>query len=232
MFSRTMSIRAAGTVLFLALTAAADPISYGDYLGTGSGEVDFIQVIEEPSTYPTALFESPTRTGNKLIFAPSAFGSYSAGGSSDSVYSTLSVTIRADTGYTLETIELEELGDYLLTGLGTSATSAHVYGTLSAENTATHTSYTDTMTVLPTSPYTLPSDSFGAFSGSAIIDLTGLDISEVELVFCNTLETSSEAMTTSLIQKKDIELTVTTVPEPASVLLLTIGFAMARRRRR
>ncbi|MCP5115486.1 MAG: PEP-CTERM sorting domain-containing protein [bacterium] len=218
------------------MTAA--PINHGDFPGAGAGEVDFLQVTEDSFTDPTPLYDAPIHLPNKLLFFPLSFTSVASNGASDTTTGTLTMTIRADAGYFLGTIALWETGDYTLTGLGTSGTSADIEGMLSAQDISPGLNGTisDGVTYAPSPVFELPPPMFDEFTGEAVIDLTGLGITEVMLTLENTLETTSESGpgTTAFIQKKTIGIEASTVliPEPATLGLLGLAGALGVRRRR
>jgi len=220
-------------VLSVAGPATAAPINYGDLVGAGVGDVDFLQVREDSVTDPTPLFEAPIFLPNKLIFTPISFASSSANGSADTTSGTLQMRIRADAGTFLTKIEIREVGDYTLVpvGSGSSATSATINGllTLTDIDPGIGGLFTDPLDVSPAAPYVLPGDSAGEFVAVTSIDLTGMGIRQVILNFNNNLQTSSETGTSSFIQKNNI--TITT-PEPASLTLVAVGGLLLIRRRR
>lgn len=219
-------------LLTCALTkAVAAPIDYGDFIGMNPGEVDFLMVRENSITDPTPLYEAPLRVGNRLIFTPLSFASFAANGSADTTAGTLSMRIRAEVGQFLKEIIIRETGDASLLGIGNAATAATINGlmTLTDINPGTHNTFTDQLESNPAAPYRLPNDSFVEFVAETVIDLTGLNITEVILNFNNILQTTSQPGTTSFIQKKTITIIV---PEPASLALLCMGSVVLLRRSR
>ncbi len=212
-------------------TATASSINYGDYISLVPDEPDFLQVREDSITDPTPLFGAPIRVGGKLVFAPLSFASYAFGGSADTTSGTLTMHVLADVGTFLTDIVIKETGDYTLLGVGTPATSATVNGLVVAAdvNPGTHIPIVTTLSVTPPGPYKLPVDSFGTFTATTFIDLTGMGVTEIILSLNNNLQTTSQAGTTAFIQKKIIEIMA---PEPSSLALLVIGTLFARRRQR
>ncbi len=225
-----------GIILLTSSAASASLINHGDFLGANVGDADFLQVTEDTGAEPGALFGAPIHVNNKLLFLPTAFAATASNGNSDSTTGILTMTIVADAGYYLDSISLGEVGDYTLLGLGTPATYLDVTGDLTVTDLSpgTHGGTTGAMTVSPMPPFFLPTDSFGEFTGSAMVNLSGLQITEVTLEFVNTLGADSEIGTTSFIQKKtiDIEVTSVPVPEPASAALVGIGLLVLTRRKR
>lgn len=217
-------------------TASATPINYGDFLGSAPGEVDFLQVTEDSSTDATPLYDAPIHLTNKLVFTPLGFAAGSSNGTADTTNGTLILNIRADVGGALDYIVIHELGDYTLSGVGTSATGANIVANMSALDLSpgTHGAFNDGLNFTPSPLYTLPAGTFDEFAGLGVINLTGLGISEIFLTLTNNLTATSEMGTTSFIQKKNIiiEATDQFIPEPATMsLLLTGGLLMLRRRR-
>lgn len=220
--------------MIISMTAAcpraeAGYFNYGDFLGAGSGDVDFLQVAEGSITDATRLYGDPVRAGSGLIFFPSAFRSESSSGAAKTTSGTLSMRIRADSGFFLEVISIVESGSFRLTGNGTAATSATINGLCAAGDVSpgTHGLISAALEVTPSPIYSLPSFATDEFSATARIDLTGLQISEVVLNFNNNLQSTSEQGTTSLIEKDYIRIDV---PEPATLGFLAVGLAVLCRR--
>jgi len=223
-------------VVGVAALPAQAQVNYGDYLGSNPGDVDFLAISEDSATDPLPLFGAPTRVGNQLLFFPQTFQSSSADGATDTTAGTLAVTVRADAGYYLDMLVIEEYGDYSVAGVGTGATFADVTATLTATDISPGTNgvLVEAMALSPPSPYTLPGDSSGPFSGAAIIDLRGLGVTEVLVEFENVLLTSSELGTTAYIGKRVIggpALGISVIPEPVSACVLVLGGVVLLRRR-
>ena len=228
-------------VCVCATSVLGAPINYGDFMGT---DYAFESVREASATdpYPAndPLFGAPFVDGNRLIFSPftnGLFTSFASNGNADTTSGTLSMIVRAVNVPFLTKIIIHETGDYSLLGAGTPATSATINGLLAVTEIEPGSSPTMTapLTVNPAAPYQLvaPATS-GDFTASTELDLTGLGISEIILVFNNTLQTTSETTptsgTTAFIQKKTI---IIEVPEPATAGLLAFsGVAILLRRRR
>ncbi len=215
----------------LCAPALAAPINYGDFIRANPGDLSFLQVTENSITDATPLFNAPYHLPNQLIFIPTTFASTASNGLADTTSGTLTMRIQADTGFFLELITIKEVGDYTLSGIGTSATSATINGllTLTDINPGTNGVKTDTLSITPAPVYRLPNDTFDEFDAVTQVDLTGLNITEVVLNFNNNLQTTSESGTTAFIQKKT-QIVIT--PEPSSLVLLVFGTLMIRGRRR
>jgi len=225
-------------VLCAAELATATPINYGDFAGVGVGDVDFLQVTEDSTTDATPLYDAPVHLPNALAFFPLSFASVASNGASDTTVGTLSMILRADDGFCLQMISLSETGDYTLTGLGTSGTSADISGLLSAEDLSPGLNGTisDPAIYTPSPVFELPPPMFDEFTGEAVIDLTNLCVTEVLLTLVNTLETTSETApgTTAFIQKKTatIEVSSVFIPEPSTLGLLAVAGSLVPLRRR
>lgn len=237
MLSKSIALLSLGLAVGLAglPAASASPVNYGDYISPRSSEVDFLGVTESSSTDPTPLFGDPLQVNNQLIFPDISFAAYAVDGTYDPTSGTLMMTIAAHDGYYLGAITASEIGDCTLLGVDGLGTWGDIYGQLTVTDSipGTHGSLPDQLEVTPPGPYFLPAG-FTMFNAAASIDLTGLGISAVNLVFTDILEASSELGTTAFIQKKSFGINVTTtpVPEPASALGLTCGlFTLLTRRR-
>lgn len=218
--------------LAVAFAAGAQgSINYGNFNGT---DVTFLNVTEDSITDALPLFGAPTPAGNSLLFFPTAYASSSANGTADTTSGTLTMTLVAKPGTFLKKIKITELGDYALAGIGTAATSAQVSGLLTGTDLFNGNVYFDTLHVAPKPKFTLPGDSTGPWNGVTEVDVTGLGITMMAIVFNNTLQTTSESGTTSFIQKKVISgpSIKIDVPAPGAVSLLGIaGLTIVRRRR-
>lgn len=211
--------------------AQARPINYGNFSGT---TINFFQVQEDSITDALPLFGAPTLAGDSLLFFPTAYASSSANGTADTTSGTLKMTITAKPGNFIKTIKVTELGDYALAGIGTAATSAQVSGLLTATDLDTGDLYFDSLAVNPKSLFTRPLDSTGNWNGVTFIDVTGLGITSMTIVFNNNLQTTSEQGTTSFIQKKVVNgpSIKIDVPAPGATALIGLGGLVALRRRR
>lgn len=230
----TCALASAGAVALLVAAGAEASISYGDFLGAGSNP-DILDVSEDSPDTGLPLFGSPIRVGNQLLFFPTQYASSASGGASDTSTGILSMIIQAKPGNVLDKITIQEFGDWTLSGVGSAATSVSASGTLTATNLLGPGVYSDVMGVNPGSPISLPGPSSGTWDGLVYLDLTGLGLTRIELVFENVLEATSEPGTTSFIRKNVISgpSVAVIIPSPSAFGLLGMaGMALAGRRRR
>ncbi len=232
-----------GLTGLLAATAAAQ-INYGDFSGS---TVDFVSVTEDSATDAPPLFGPPNVSGDTLDFDPD-FLSQSAAGSLDSTIGTLALAIEAKPGFAVEAFELRESGNFSLTGVGTSDTSATVSTPVFIDVTeidgvsVSPISLSANMVFTMGGSYNLADDGPGTnlpWSGALDVDVDQLLSSEgivfatgatrVEVILNNILATTSEADSFAEIVKEDFKITI--VPEPSSLALLgLLGLAFNRRR--
>lgn len=220
-----MILLLAGVVLGVS-NSAAEAASYGSLSGD---TIDFNNITDTTNSPgdPDGLFGGtmgPMVVGDQLLFFPTTFSSTSSNGVADTTTSTLQIQLVAQDGYFIESIRIEEFGDYSLTGSGTDATQAQISGLLTVTPIGPGTIQTDFFSAL----YELPPASSGLVTGVWEIELD-FPVSMAILSFNNNLQTSSESGTTSFIQKKVLDgpaigITVNPVPVPGAIWLLASGF--------
>ncbi len=225
-----------GLLLLLLPLGASATTFHGNFTGATQSFID-VKETTQTSGDPEPLFGAPTVIGDQLLFFPSNFTAAAAGGSVDQTASLLETMIVANGNNTIDRIVIQEFGDFDLGGVGTSATSASVslggFVTILEilGQTVTPIVIPFTATYAPTSAFALPGDvGFGIWTATADIDLTaysGEPVTKVQLSMNNILDATSEAGTTSIIQKKVVNgpAIVVSVPEPMLVTLL--GFSLA-----
>ncbi len=215
----------AGVLIFTHETAEAATI-YNLVEGTVSN------LVESSTPDPGPLFGDPTVVGNSLTFSTGPFAAAQAGVGADVTSGQLSFIIQADPGLFIESISLDEIGDFLMLGNTSKVTAG---GTVVATilNPLLGGFVSDTIVIDPLMP--LMGTGSGVWSGVASIDLSGLHVTQVQINLDNTLIASANAPAdAALIDKKALTLNVTftQAPEPASLTLLGLGLTTLLRRRK
>lgn len=238
---RTLCAMALFTVLVAAPGALATTI-HGTYVGTNVTYNGLQETTQSPGD-PEPLFGAPLLVGDQLLFFPSLFTATATGADgSDTTLSYLQTTITANNPSltTIDQIRIDEFGDVLLTGVGTPVTNASVSmsGFVTVLQTTTGPcllgpsctiGFTGTLT--PSGSYSLPGDGGPPailWSGSVLVDIASQipNATMVQFGFNNQLDAFSESGTSATIQKKVVDgpaVTITVIPEPATVSLLGIG---------
>ena len=200
--------------------------------------------------------------GNSLDFDPTGFGASATGAAGiDLTDGNLTFTVVAHPGKAISVLELSEAGDLTLAGVGTDATSVSVtavgvLNVLAVDGVGlfpTTISVPFSLTFTPSGTFGLVSDGgasapfpfFSDWSGflsknieQILIDNSvsyTLGATQISVNLDNTLTAQSENGTVALIAKKEfggLSVTVETIPEPATWLLLAIcGMAVGATRR-
>lgn len=251
MHYKSVTITAAlGGLLLLTAPVSAAATNHGDFAGV---TVMYRQVTEDSATDPGPLFGAPTVAGDSLDFNPTGFVSSSSAGSIDSTIGVLDFTIEAMFANVISDIQFREAGDYTIFGAGDNGTSATVSAAVFINIvevdglSVTPINFNTNMVFTPSAgDYKLADDGAGfgvIWEGVLDIDVNQVLIdagvsfnfgaTEVKVILNNILATTSQAGSSSEIQKKDFQgLGVTAIPEPASLALLGMGAALIATRRR
>ena len=188
-------------------------------------------LIESSATDPTPLYGDPIIVGDSLSFSTGPFAAAQAGVGSDITSGQLSFVIQADPGLFIESISLDEIGDYLLLGDTAEVTAG---GTLVATvlDPLVGGFVSDPIDIDPVMPQT--GTGSGIWSGASTVVLTQLDATRVRIDLDNILIASAnEPADAAFIDKKALTVNVTfsDVPEPASLALMGLGLLALSRRR-
>lgn len=239
--------------LMAAAPALGSPIPYGNLNGN---TVEYQQITESSTTDDgTALFGTPSISGDSLRFSPMNFGITASDGAHDIMDGTLLTTLVATGGHRIEKLKFTERGDYTLAGPGGAGTHTQVTNTIFLTITDI-----DGGSIPPIEPlgismtftpnggyYSLPGNAGQTipWAGSVWIDVTALIDAEypgqgrkatkLDIKLDNQLSAYSEMGTDAYIKKKTATGSAITVeaitPEPATVGLLLLGGLLLRRHR-
>lgn len=240
------------SVLIMSSFALAT-IDHGDYFGT---TVDYLNVEEDDQ----GLFGAPLVFGDLLYFSLTDFKVATAGaGGYDNLDGTLQVLIDAKDGFDIDSVELEEFGDYYLNdnvGNGTIATNVQVVAQAFVTILEVDGSFIAPITegglavYKPVSPtdgkFDLINHGPGVYAFNEMeweaevkFDIDAILANEgiqgkatlVQFSLDNKLYAYSEDGTVAEIAKKGAYAITLTVPEPATMLLLGLGGLLLRRRK-
>jgi len=209
----------------------------------------FNDIGQDPGNY----YGAASVVGDSILFNPTNFA---AGTGEAQMYLNKQVwfTIDAKAGRDIDSLEIEEYGDWTLQGVGTAATFVEVsaIGNLRIEQVegvdlANPITVQGTMlfkqgpSVWTDGRYELPTDGPGSspWEGELKFDIDQILLdnsvvgkaTRVYFTMDNILTAITEDGTIAQIEKKDIGGFVVTVPEPATLVLLGLGGLLLRRKK-
>ncbi len=253
---RSWSFAAIAASLLLSTFAHAASINYGDGPIIPPG-VRFERVTESSGTDPVPLFGAPDYFRIGMDFDPTSFVAFSTNGVHDVTDGQLNFTVDGSVSgpniFAIESLTLSESGDYTLAGVGTSATMAIAGASIrisvteidgvKVEGSAIRLSPTSEsveFNLLANRGVVRPWSLRETINISDMLDARNIDYqfgaTEIQVVINNQLLALSEANSVATIAKKDFEIEIggdgETIPEPATVSILALGFAGALMRRR
>lgn len=247
-----------GLAILFPSTAAFALTAYPDDVGTSF----LFQNMEEATNTagdPDPIFGAPLVVGDALVFTPTSFISTATAGSGDQTAGTFKFDIVSSDkdSIAVESLILQELGDFSLTGVGGVGTNAsalagvfivvtevNIGGVIQAPgvldllalNVLTQgTDFVSFDTTIQADDWSLLVNIDVQSALDSIYGVDGAFATEVSVVWNNDLTTNSQANSTSLIQKKIgvPAVTIEVIPEPSVALLVGLGLlGLSNRRRR
>jgi len=199
------------------------------YWSNSSGDADFFTWTNGGSD--NGLYGDPFLvSGNTFVFFPEYFKAISSGGGTTEVIDRLVVDLHAKTNQVFTGIQITEYGDYGITGTG----SVSLTGDLCLSNLGSGTPLcAGSLTTDPVFPQT---SGYGdAWTATAGVDLSAEYPEWTDLTFelTNDLVAISVGEHSSAYIQKNVlgsAIEITFLPEPATLGLLLLGLAAARRR--
>jgi hypothetical protein len=243
---RSRSLASAPSIVFaltsaltLVVAGSAHATNYGDFIGD---TVTFEQVTDADE-----VFGAPIVSGDSLDFNPNSFEVACPDGGSCPptpalLDGTLTLQIRADSGYFIPEIVLSEAGDTTLASfldaLGATSVSASVFVDVYEVDGVSVNNINANAQMVFTSDGTFRSDEEGygthIWTGSLSLDIDQIitdagasgQATYLGINLDNTLTAYAAEGATARIEKKDVDgLAITVVPEPGAALLLGLGLA-------
>ncbi|GAB4187243.1 MAG: hypothetical protein Kow00105_01860 [Phycisphaeraceae bacterium] len=187
-------------------------------------------LTESSVTDPVPLYGDPFVAGNSMSFSTGPFAAAQAGVGSDITSGQLSFVVQADPGLFIESIHLDEIGDFLMLGSTAEVTAG---GTLVATILDPFVGgfVSDPIDITPNVPLT--GTGSGLWSGEAWLDLSNYQATRIRVDLDNILIASSDAPShAAFIDKKALNVSIafTQIPEPAAIALMSMGLAVLIRR--
>ncbi len=236
MYTRLMFFGFMAAALVVAGSAQSLTIGYADCDGAG-GTVTYTNISESSADAP--LSNAPYCAGNVLDFNPTGFEALQSGAGGNSIDGQLNFSVVADSGHYVDTILLNEFGDYTLLG-SDPGTWANATMTVSLEivelnqGDAVDASSMNNQTSVQ---FEVPVDisPAGIWSLSASYDLNqilldagaepGTQTKQVDIVLDNTLSGWGVDSDYARITKKSMGVLAVTaaIPEPTAAFLFSMG---------
>ncbi len=233
----------------------AAPVNHGDFFGSS---VQFLQVTETVNAggQTAPIFGPPQIIGDQLDFDPKGFATVATNGNASITDGQLDFTLMSVVGYAIESLSIDEGGDFTLVGNGTAATnvsfslSLATLKVLEVDGISLFAPITLDPVAVSGNKNLASDPGIGQFWAlSSVYDVNAALIAEgvsfnfgatkIEITLDDTLTAISELGTIAAIAKKDfVVIGVSTVvgsaiPEPSTAgMLCVLGLAIARRRRR
>lgn len=238
------TVRAAAAIAFAVLTAGATQaasISYGNFGPDAAGQI-FNGVMESSGTDGVPLYGPPQLLANGLDFDPTSFVASASNGTTDTTDGQLNFAVDTVNNTPINSLSLNEGGDFTLVGSGGTAATAVFAGAI-IRVTVTE------INGLAVTPFTLPTSSasvgFNLVSNGGVVQPwslgttiniagqlpAGQSATGIEVVIDNQLNALSQTGTIAFIAKKDFTINIPNVPEPTTLAGVGLVSVLLRRRR-
>ncbi len=210
----------------------AASVALGSFFGSGSGQADYLNVFESsPTGDDSPLWGTPASPydGFNLVFpAPIGINANSVGGLADITDGRLSFMVEASTpGETIESITFQEAGLFSFLNAAGNGVAVQAGGTISfVDSNLNPVSIPFVLTGSTSSSTSIGlgiSTTGGTFELATTVDLSQYETSKINVSFDNILTAVSSTNGFASIDKKDASISVVVVPEPGTLMLLTLG---------